>query len=244
MAGGPLELTSSRGRGFLFPAGFYRRRGKRILDCTAAATGLLLLGPLLLLVAVLVKLTSAGPAFYVQQRIGKCGREFRIVKFRSMVRDAERHGPGITSGGDVRVTRFGTMLRRLKIDELPQLWNVLKGEMSLVGPRPELPQYVAGYTPEQRQVLTIRPGITDPAALAYRREEDLLARDPEPEIFYRQEVLPRKLKLNLAYLEQVSFARDLRLILTTIQSLVVPSRGPRQPKRSFTKSKSSQSAGA
>jgi len=244
MAGGSIELTDSRAQDIPFPAGFYQQWGKRILDCAAAALGLLLLGPLLLLIAVLVRLTSAGPAFYLQQRVGKGGREFKIIKFRSMEVDAERHGPGITSGGDARVTPLGRILRPLKIDELPQLWNVLKGEMSLVGPRPELPHYVAGYTRQQRQVLTIRPGITDPAALAYRREEDLLARDPDPESFYRQEVLPHKLRLNLKYLEQVSFVRDLRLILTTIRSLLVHSRGQRQPKRSFTKSKSSHSAGA
>ena len=124
----------------------------------------------------------------------------------------------------MRVTRLGKILRRLKIDELPQLWNVLKGEMSLVGPRPELPRYVAGYTRAQQQVLSLRPGITDPASIAYRREEDLLPRGSALEGFYREQAVPRKLALNLQYVEKMSFTRDLGLIVQTIRALFNPSR--------------------
>ncbi len=223
MASDSLELTDGQLQSVPVSTGFYPKRGKRIFDCAASAVGLLWLSPLFCLVAVLVKLTSTGPAFYRQRRVGKGGREFKIIKFRSMEVDAQRRGPPITSAGDMRVTGLGRVLRRLKIDELPQLWNVLKGEMSLVGPRPELPQYVADYTSHQRQVLTLRPGITDPASLTYRHEEKLLGRQADPEAFYRRSVLPRKLQLNLGYLEHVSLTRDLGLILLTLKSLLLPS---------------------
>src|SRR5437899_493607 len=160
---------------------FYTRWGKRTFDFILAASGLVLLIPVLLVVIVLVKITSKGPAFYRQDRVGQGGRIFRIVKFRSMFAAAEKHGPAITSAGDPRVTPMGRLLRRSKIDELPQLWNVLRGDMSLVGPRPEVPRYVDSYSPEQRRVLTVRPGITDPASIAYRQEEHLLGAQLDPD---------------------------------------------------------------
>jgi lipopolysaccharide/colanic/teichoic acid biosynthesis glycosyltransferase len=199
--------------------GLYRRTGKRALDAAMSAMMLVVMSPLLLIVCALVKLTSPGPVFYCQERVGEGGRPFKIVKFRSMVVDADRRGSGLTSAGDPRVTRCGAMLRRLKIDELPQLWNVLKGNMSLVGPRPELPVYVANYDPHQRVVLTVRPGITDSASIAFRWEEELLAQKSDPEQFYKEDILPRKLALNLEYVANMSLEYDFLLIARTIRSL-------------------------
>jgi lipopolysaccharide/colanic/teichoic acid biosynthesis glycosyltransferase len=184
-----------------------------------SSVGLVLLSPLLVIAGILVKCTSRGPTLYWQDRVGRGGRLFRIAKFRSMVAGADKKGPSITSSGDARVTRFGAVLRKFKIDEFPQLWNVLKGEMSLVGPRPELPLYVANYTSEQRLVLCVRPGITDLASIRYRHEEEVLGQSENPEDFYRNVVLPRKLNLNLNYIEQISFFFDMKLVFHTLQSL-------------------------
>jgi lipopolysaccharide/colanic/teichoic acid biosynthesis glycosyltransferase len=200
--------------------GLYRRAGKRVVDVTISAIMLVVLSPLLLIVSALVKLTSHGPVFYRQERVGEGGKVFKIVKFRSMIVNADRIGPGLTSAGDPRVTKVGTALRRLKIDELPQLWNVLKGEMSVVGPRPELPMYVASYDLRQWAVLTVRPGITDSASIAFRWEEELLAQEPNPEQFYRDKVLPHKLALNLSYIENMSLKHDLLLVVRTARSLL------------------------
>jgi lipopolysaccharide/colanic/teichoic acid biosynthesis glycosyltransferase len=180
---------------------------------------LVLMSPLLLIVGVLVKLTSPGPIFYCQRRVGKGGKPFNIVKFRSMVVDADRHGPGLTSAADRRVTRCGAVLRLLKIDELPQFWNVLRGDMSLVGPRPELPLYVATYDSQQRMVLSVRPGITDTASIIFRWEEDLLAQTSDPEQFYRKDILPRKLALNLEYVGNISLKHDFLLMIRTVRAL-------------------------
>jgi lipopolysaccharide/colanic/teichoic acid biosynthesis glycosyltransferase len=141
------------------------------------------------------------------------------VKFRSMIVGADRRGLGLTSAGDPRITACGKMLRQLKIDELPQLWNVLKGDMSLVGPRPELPVYVANYDSRQQVVLTVRPGITDTASIAFRWEEELLAQRPNPDQFYKEDILPRKLALNLEYVANMSLKNDFVLIVRTIHSL-------------------------
>jgi lipopolysaccharide/colanic/teichoic acid biosynthesis glycosyltransferase len=204
----------------IMDTGFYQRRGKRALDCIAAALGLLLLAPLLLVVALLIKITSRGPVLYLQRRVGRGGKIFRIVKFRSMFEDADKGGGlAITSSVDPRVTPMGRMLRHLKLDELPQLWNVFKGEMSLVGPRPEVPHYVESYSPEHRRVLTVRPGITDPASIAYRREQELLAAQSDPDRYYREVVLPDKLSMNLEYLDRISFSYDLLLVLHTTVSI-------------------------
>src|SRR5579862_6436950 len=182
----------------------YARYGKRAFDVFASAIGLLVLSPLLVVIACWIKLGTAGPVFFRQIRIGRGGEQFRILKFRSMVEDASKRGLGITVSGDGRVTRVGRFLRRYKLDELPQLWNVLRGDMSLVGPRPELPVYVAEYTSEQRLVLSARPGITDPASLTYRHEEELLAGQQNPEEFYRLQVLPDKLARNAHYIQKMS----------------------------------------
>jgi lipopolysaccharide/colanic/teichoic acid biosynthesis glycosyltransferase len=206
---------------------FYQSTGKRIFDILAAAAGLLILSPLLALLTIAVKLSSPGLVFYRQQRVGRNGVSFRIVKFRSMYVDADRHGLAITAAGDARVTSIGRVLRRFKLDELPQLWNVLVGEMSLVGPRPEVPRYLECYSPAQRRVLTVRPGITDPASLLYRDEESILASQPDTDRYYREVVLPDKLNLNLEYLSRSSFRYDLSLILQTVGRLVWPASGRR-----------------
>ncbi len=214
----PVDLVSaSRSAG----QGFYSWIGKRWLDLGASFVGLVLLAPLFALCAAAIKFSSPGPVFFRQYRAGKDGRRFRAVKFRSMLAEAERIGPDITIGGDARVTVVGALLRRLKIDELPQLWNVLKGEMSLVGPRPELPEYVASYDPQHRRVLDVRPGITDIASIRFRHAEELLRRSPDPVRFYREVLLPQKLALNLEYIQKISLSFDVYLIFQTLVALFV-----------------------
>jgi lipopolysaccharide/colanic/teichoic acid biosynthesis glycosyltransferase len=205
----------------------YSRWGKRALDLILSTVGLAMLSPLLLIIALLVILTSRGPAFYRQQRVGRNGELFRIVKFRSMVANSDKSGPLITSTHDPRVTCMGRFLRRYKLDELPQLWNVVKGEMSLVGPRPEVPRYVKTYSPLQRRVLLVRPGITDPASILYRHEEELLGQQADPDRYYRDVVLPDKLRLNLEYLGHISFSYDTSLVLRTTRSIFVSQWIPR-----------------
>ena len=197
---------------------FYQRTGKRILDAACATAGLVLLAPFLLIVAVLVKFTSSGPVLFRQPRAGRKGKIFLVMKFRSMA-GTGKSGLHITVSGDPRITFVGAILRKFKIDELPQLWNVLRGEMSLVGPRPEVERYVRGYTDQQYRILEARPGITDPASIAYRHEEEVLASHPDPENHYRTVLLPHKLFLNLEYVENISFRRDVSLILETIRSI-------------------------
>jgi lipopolysaccharide/colanic/teichoic acid biosynthesis glycosyltransferase len=198
--------------------GFYAIYGKRSLDIVASACGLLLLCPVFAIVALSIKLTSPGPVVFRQIRIGRKGRPFKICKFRSMfVQDANPNF-GITVAGDPRITRVGRWLRRFKLDELPQLWNVLRGDMSLVGPRPELPALVAGYTQEQRAVLSVRPGITDPSSIVYRNEEEILAANNDPERFYSTQILPDKLERSRSYLQDVTFFNDLHIIRKTLSS--------------------------
>lgn len=192
---------------------------RRLLDIVVSLLGILLVSPLFLLIALLIRLDSAGPIFYRAQRVGKGGQRFALFKFRSMVTDADRQGPGITSAGDERITRMGSLLRRTKLDELPQLFNVLRGEMSLVGPRPEDPRYVALYTQEQRQVLAVRPGITSAASLAFRHEEQLLS-GADWETVYRTQVMPLKLEIDLAYLTRRTLFSDIALIWRTIIAIV------------------------
>jgi lipopolysaccharide/colanic/teichoic acid biosynthesis glycosyltransferase len=192
---------------------------KRLFDVLASLAGLVILSPLFALIAVAVKLDSPGPVFFRGRRVGRNGRLFDIYKFRSMVVDADRKGPGITTAGDPRITRVGNALRRTKLDELPQLINVVRGEMSLVGPRPEDARYVALYTPEQRRVLSVRPGITSPASLRFRQEEDLLRGEGWRRV-YREQVLPAKLQIELDYLEGASLWRDLGILVQTVLALV------------------------
>jgi lipopolysaccharide/colanic/teichoic acid biosynthesis glycosyltransferase len=192
---------------------------KRAFDVAAAGAGLLVLSPVLAGVALAVKL-DGGPAFYRQERVGRRGRPFRMWKFRTMVPNADRLGPQLTVAGDRRITRVGGWLRRSKLDELPQLLNVLTGDMSLVGPRPEVARYVALYTAEQRRVLELRPGITDPASIRYRDEERELAAAADPEAHYIRQVMPEKIRLNLDYAARASVLRDVGVIAATLLAVL------------------------
>jgi lipopolysaccharide/colanic/teichoic acid biosynthesis glycosyltransferase len=197
----------------------------RGLDLIACGLGLLLLSPVFLIIGLVIKLTSAGPVFYKAERVGQGGRLFKSYKFRSMYRDADQRGPGITVKDDPRITPVGRFLRRAKLDELPQLINVFRGEMSLVGPRPENPHYVALYTPEQRRVLAVRPGMTSPVFFDYRDEARLLDGD-DWEAIYRDQILPHKLALDLAYLQQRTLWTDVSLILQTISAIIFRGEAP------------------
>lgn len=175
-----------------------------------------MLSPLFLVIALGIKLSDVGPVFFKQWRIGFRGQQFQILKFRTMIVDAERRGPGVTKDGDPRITSIGRFLRKTKLDEIPQLVNVLKGEMSFVGPRPELPRYVNLYSAEQRQVLELKPGITDLATLAFRHEETLLKSATNVENFYLSYCVPAKINLNLEYARRANLWEDLKIILKTI----------------------------
>ena len=196
----------------------HRAVSQRILDIFASGAGLVLLSPLFLVIAASVKVQDRGPVFYRSRRVGIGGRLFSIYKFRTMVQGADRVGGGLTVRGDRRVTRVGRVLRAYKLDELPQLLNVFKGDMSLVGPRPENPAYVERYTAEQREILRYRPGITSPASLHYRNEEELLTGGNTDEQ-YLGSILPHKLSIDLAYLRRRTVLSDLRVILQTIGGL-------------------------
>lgn len=191
---------------------------KRTFDVLAAAGGLAVLGPLLLLCAVAVKVTSPGPVLFRQERMGVGFRPFRLLKFRSMTHGAR--GAQVTSAGDARITPVGRILRKTKLDELPQLVNVLVGEMSLVGPRPEVRRYVEAFRDDYARILAVRPGITDFAAIEYRDEERILAASADPERAYLDEVLPAKIRLYNKYLERRSFLTDLTLIFRTLGAIV------------------------
>ena len=192
---------------------------KRAFDLTLALIGLIVTSPFVLGAAIAAKLDSPGGAFYSGPRVGRGGAQFLMHKLRTMHMDSDRSGPAVTAGDDPRVTRVGRVLRRTKIDELPQLLNVVKGEMSLVGPRPEHPYYVARYTAEQRRLLTVRPGITGPAALEFIDEEAML-RGGHGETKYVEEVMPRKLAIELRYLDGATFASDLGILVKTAALLV------------------------
>lgn len=191
---------------------------KRAFDIVCAALGLLVLSPVLLLCALLVGLTSPGGVLFRQERVGKDGVPFTIYKFRSMRKD--NAGLKISTSSDSRITPVGRVLRKTKLDELPQLWNVLKGDMSFVGPRPEVREYTDLYTPEQRQVLLVRPGITGLASIRYRNENDLLSASTDPNRTYIEEVMPAKLALDLEYIPRACVSYDVRLILETLVTVV------------------------
>ena len=193
---------------------------KRLMDVVISGGALLVIWPVLLLIAVAIKIDDPGPVFYRQVRVGKDGKEFRIYKFRTMVVDADKKGLQITVGRDNRITRMGALLRKTKLDELAQLINVFTGEMSFVGPRPEVPKYVNLYTPYQRQVLLVRPGITDYASIAYRNENDLLEGAEDPEKMYIETIMSDKIELNMKYLREISPIADIRLILSTIVAVI------------------------
>lgn len=200
------------------------RVARRVFNLTSSLLGLLLLSPILLLVAFAVRADSRGPVLFRQKRVGRGGAVFEILKFRSMRVDAEAAGGQLTVGADPRVTPVGKFIRAWKLDELPQLINVVKGDMDLVGPRPEVPKYVALYNASQRKVLEARPGITDPASVQFRNESELMAGHPEPERLYIEEIMPRKLATNLDYLEHRNLATDIGVIFSTLAAVARPSR--------------------
>jgi lipopolysaccharide/colanic/teichoic acid biosynthesis glycosyltransferase len=192
--------------------------GKRAFDLLVASVGLILLLPIFVPIAALVKVSSRGPVFHRARRVGMGGALFTLFKFRSMVVNAQYLGPAITAQGDSRITSVGRFLRRTKLDELPQLLNVIKGDMSLVGPRPEDPRYVDTYTAEQRAILSVRPGITSAASVVYRHEEQLL-HGGNWETIYREEILPRKLAIDIDYLHHQSWWSDIHIILRTLVAI-------------------------
>ena len=201
-----------------------RRRGslaaKRLFDILAAAVLLVLLSPVLLVLAVAVRLDSPGPVIFRQVRVTQYGREFRICKVRTMVADAQRRGTLVTTKGDSRVTRVGKLLRGCRLDELPQLWNILKGEMSFVGTRPEVPRYVAGYTPEMWATLLLPAGVTSVASIQYKDEDQLLENAADADQVYLEQVLPAKMAYNLSYLREFSLAKDWKTMLDTVRAVL------------------------
>ena len=195
---------------------------KRLFDLLFSSIGLLLLQPLFVITAIMIKVDSSGPILFRQERMGRNFRRFKIYKFRTMVVDAEKEGLRITAGGDRRVTKVGKMLRKFKIDELPQLFNVLKGDMSLVGPRPEVEEYVTLYEEDYREILKWRPGITDVSSIIFREEEAVLKNQTDPEEYYKKILLPEKIRLAKEYMVKSSFSYDLKLVLNTLHRILSP----------------------
>ena len=192
----------------------------RIFDIILVMIGIILLAPLFFIIAIIIKLSSKGPVFYKQVRVGKDDKDFGLYKFRSMRPGSDKAGLLTVGGKDKRITGIGYFLRKFKLDELPQLINVLKGEMSLVGPRPEVRKYVELYTKEQREVLSVLPGITDMASIVFRNENELLAKAENPEEFYINQVLPKKIELNFAYIRHRNIKQYLNVILKTLVTAI------------------------
>ena len=191
-------------------------RIKRLFDLFFSFVGISLFLPVGALIALIIKIEDGGPIFYVQERVGQGARDFKMIKFRTMIRDADKIGSAITIGNDSRITRVGRCLRRFKLDEFPQLFNVLKGEMSFVGPRPEVPKYVALYNDTEREVLNLVPGITDPASIIYRNENEILGKFGDPEKHYVEKIMPDKIRINLEYAKKANVLSDIFVILQTI----------------------------
>ena len=192
---------------------------KRIFDIISSLFGLILLAPFMIIIAILIKIDSKGPVFFKQVRVTRNGREFKIFKYRTMRVGSDKYSQ-ITIGQDSRITKVGDFLRRYKLDEIPQLINVLLGDMSLVGPRPEVPKYVALYTEEQREILKVRAGITDYASIEFSNENDILANEVDPERAYIEKIMPRKIELNKKYLSEISVITDIKIILLTIKKIL------------------------
>ena len=193
---------------------------KRFFDVLCSLLGILVLAPLMLAVALIIKLTSQGSVLYTQARVGLHEKIFRVYKFRTMVDRAELMGTSVTTGMDPRITPIGRFLRKTKLDELPQLFNVLKGDMSFVGPRPDVPEITAKYTPEMRRIFAIRPGITSVATLHFRQEEVILSTVPDPDRFYDKVVVPLKVELAMEHVRRRSFWFDLSILLQTVWALM------------------------
>lgn len=192
---------------------------KRIFDITLSLFGLIILLPFMLIIAILIKIDSKGSVFFKQIRVTKNGKEFKILKYRTMRVGSDKYSQ-ITVGKDGRITKIGSFLRKYKLDEIPQLINVLIGDMSLVGPRPEVPKYVALYTDEQKEILKVRAGITDYASIEFSDENDLLALEEEPEKAYIEKIMPKKIELNKKYLSETSVLTDIKIILLTIKKIL------------------------
>jgi len=199
---------------------FYLIFFKPVFDFICAFTGIFVLSPVTLIIALWIKVTSRGPVFFKQERVGQNFKAFKIIKFRTMVDNADKLGEAVTTAKDSRITNVGRFLRKYKLDELPQLFNVLKGEMSLVGPRPEVLKYVEQFKGDYNHILKVKPGITDYAALKYRNEEEILAKYDNVEQGYVSEVLPEKIKLYKQYIEEVSFIVDVKIILNTLVRVI------------------------
>ena len=192
----------------------------RLLDIIFSTLGIIILLPLFIIICLIIKADSKGGCFYIQERIGKDGKPFGIYKFRTMRSGADSAGLLTIGTNDKRITRVGSFLRKTKIDELPQLWNVLKGEMSIVGPRPEVEKYVLLYTEEQRRVLSVRPGITDYASIEYVNENEILSQANDPDRAYIEEVMPHKIKLSMRYLEHYCVSEYLKIIFLTLKKII------------------------
>lgn len=194
---------------------------KRLFDILASGMGLIVLSPLFAVLAVWIKADSKGPVFYRQTRVGRDNKDFRLYKFRSMRPDSDKLGLITVGGHDPRVTRSGYYIRKYKLDEFPQLINVFVGDMSLVGPRPEVRKYVDLYTPEQMRVLSVRPGITSLASIRYRNENEILAQAVDPDRCYIEQVMPDKLAIDLEYVNRATFWNDIKLIFSTFREIIV-----------------------
>lgn len=193
---------------------------KRIFDVTASLLILLVTSPFFLLLAIAIKIDSRGPIFYRQVRVGQYGKDFKIFKFRTMVQNADKMGLALTTGHDPRITRMGRLIRKCRLDEFSQLLNVLRGDMSLVGPRPEVRKYVEAYAPEYWATLLIRPGITAPSSIEFRNEDELLSAGGDPEEIYINTILPKKCGLNLEYMKRITVCNDIRIMFQTIGAVL------------------------
>jgi len=194
--------------------------GKRIFDVATSIIGLIVLLPLFIIIAILIKLNDKGPIFYKQKRMGQDFKPFELLKFRTMVVNADKIGPAVTKDGDPRITKIGKFLRKTKLDELPQLWNVIRGDMSIVGPRPEVEKYIQYYKDDYKEILKVRPGITDYATIKFRNEEEILSKYNDTESAYIKYVLPEKIRLYKTYIKEISFFTDLKIIFWTLWRIV------------------------
>jgi lipopolysaccharide/colanic/teichoic acid biosynthesis glycosyltransferase len=190
---------------------------KRTFDIVFSLTGLLLIFPVMLITGLIIKLSSKGPAIFKQQRAGRYGIAFTMYKFRTMV--VNHGGSSVSVSGESRITPLGAVLRKLKIDELPELWNILIGDMSFVGPRPDMPDYAARLQGEQRAILCVRPGLTSPASIKYVREEELLSKVKDPQKYFDEVIWPDKMRMNMEYIRDLSFTKDVKIILKTVFNL-------------------------
>jgi lipopolysaccharide/colanic/teichoic acid biosynthesis glycosyltransferase len=202
------------------PNNFYTKYGKRIFDVAASIIGLIILLPFFIIIAILIKLNDKGPIFYKQKRIGQNFKPFELLKFRTMIVNADKIGPAVTKDGDPRITKIGRFLRKTKLDELPQLWNVIRGDMSIVGPRPEVEKYIQYYEDDYKEILKVKPGITDYATIKFRNEEGILSKYDDTESAYIKYVLPEKIKLYKTYIKEISFFTDLKIIFWTLWRIV------------------------